>query len=350
MLPDVPKEAEARSPVVFGDAARAYAPLLEHVRDACIFVDDEMRVGFLNLVARADQQSVGVDPDKFPGNSLWDLLGYTTTTPARVAVEQAARERVPTHFTTRGTYGTYWIEVDVAPLQNGGCLIYYRDATFRSTAAEARAASESELRMTSERLRVLIDEAPLAVLVIDNDSHVLHWNPEAEKMFLWKASEVVGKKLPIIPDDEREGYERNLVFARRGGSLKAFPARRQRKDGVVLDVQVSSSPMRDRAGAITGAIVMISDVTSHRKLESQLRMAQKMEAVGLLAGGVAHDFNNLLTAIKGFASLLEVSVDDSDGAGEYLGEINKAADRRLRSRLSCSHSVAGSCSARSLWI
>ncbi|MDB4893216.1 MAG: sensor protein [Gemmatimonadetes bacterium] len=323
----VPNEDKPRSPVIFGEAAKALAPLLEHVRDACIFVDDEMRIGFLNLVARRDQESVGIDPDKFPGSSLWDLLGYTITTPARVAVEEAARDRVPTHFTTRGTHGAYWIEVDVSPMETGGCLIYYRDATFRSTAAEAKAESDSELRMTSERLRVLIDEAPLAVLVIDNDSRVLHWNPEAEKMFLWKAEEVVGKPLPLIPDDERESYDKNLEFARTGGSLKANPARRQRKDGVVLDVQVSSSPMRDRGGVVTGAIVMVSDVTAHRKLETQLRMAQKMEAVGLLAGGVAHDFNNLLTAIKGFTSLLQMTLDENDASAEFLGEINKAADR-----------------------
>ncbi len=323
----VPNEAEPRSPVIFGEAAKALAPLLEHVRDACIFVDDEMRVCFLNLVARRDQRAIGVDPDEFAGNSLWDLLGYSITTPARVAVEEAARERVPTHFTTRGSHGAYWVEVDVAPMEGGGCLIYYRDATFRSTAAEANAASESELRMTSERLRVLIDEAPLAVLVIDNDARVLHWNPEAEKMFLWTADEVVGKPLPLVPDDERESYDRSLEVARAGGSLKAKPARRQRKDGVILDVQVSSSPMRDRGGVVTGAIVMVSDVTANRKLETQLRMAQKMEAVGLLAGGVAHDFNNLLTAIKGFASLLQMTLEESDASTEFLGEINKAADR-----------------------
>jgi two-component system cell cycle sensor histidine kinase/response regulator CckA len=327
MLHDVPNEPEPRPPVIYGETARLLAPLLEHVRDACIFVDDEMRVGFLNLMARRDQEAVGIDPDKFPGKSLWELLGYSITTPARVAVDEATRERVPTHFTTRGTHGAYWVEVDVAPMDGGGSLIYYRDATFRSSAAEARAESENELRMTSERLRVLIDEAPLAVLVIDNDSRVLHWNPEAEKMFLWKAHDVVGKPLPTIPDDERASYDRNLELARRGSAFKALPARRQRKDGVILDVQVSSSPMRDRGGSVTGAIVMISDVTAHRKLETQLRMAQKMEAVGLLAGGVAHDFNNLLTAIKGFASLLQMTLDESDSATEFLGEINKAADR-----------------------
>ena len=241
-------------------------------------------------------------------------------------MEQAARDRKPTYFTTRGKHGAYWVEVDVVPLETG-CLLYYRDATFQSAAEGARAASESELRLTRDRVRALIDEGPLAVIVVDNESTVLHWNPAAEEMFQWTADEVVGKPLPSSPTRSVASFARNMAFAREGGSLKANPARRQRKDGVILDVQVSSSPMRDRDGAVIGAIVMVSDVTAHRKLEAQLRMAQKMEAVGLLAGGVAHDFNNLLTAIKGFTSLLQMTLDESDQSTEFLGEINKAADR-----------------------
>src|SRR5512141_286842 len=72
---------------------------------------------------------------------------------------------------------------------------------------------------------------------------------------------------------------------------------------------------------------MVADVSEHRKLEAQLRMAQKMEAVGLLAGGVAHDFNNLLTAIKGFSSLLQMTIAADEQALEFIGEISKAADR-----------------------
>ncbi|MEP6733705.1 MAG: PAS domain S-box protein [bacterium] len=326
MRPEASAKPERPGQVVHGETARALAPLLEHVRDGCIFVDYGMRVGFLNLTARRDMLARGADPDQFPGKSLWTLLDYPPHLSARLAVEQAARDRTPTHFTTRGSHGDYWVEVDVAPIDDG-CLLYYRDATFRSTAEEARVASESQLRLTTERLRVLLDEAPLAVIVIDNESHVLHWNPAAETMFQWTYNEIVGQKLPLIPDDERDAYERNLDSNLHGGSLRANPARHRRKDGVVLDVQVSSSPMRDDGGAVTGAIVMISDVTAHRKLEAQLRMAQKMEAVGLLAGGVAHDFNNLLTAIKGFTSLLQLSLEGNHQSAEFLGEIDKAADR-----------------------
>jgi PAS domain S-box-containing protein len=326
MLAEANNADSDRSPVTYGEAARVLAPLLEHVRDACIFVDYDMRVGFLNLAARRDQESAGADPAGFPGNSVWLMLGYTSDMPPRIAVEQAARHRHPTHFTTRGSYGEYWIEVDVVPIESG-CLLYYRDATHRSTTEVARVATESKLKLTSERLNTLIDNAPLAVIVVDNDACVEHWNAAAEQMFQWKADEVVGKPFNLVPEDEIESYERNLSFSRAGGSHRATPARRMRKDGVILDVQVSTSPMRDRHGAVDGTIVMIADVSEHRRLEMQLRMAQKMEAVGLLAGGVAHDFNNLLTAIKGFTSLLTTTLDDNSESAEFLGEINKAADR-----------------------
>src|SRR5260221_10766079 len=143
-------------------------------------------------------------------------------------------------------------------------------------------------------------------------------------MFQWKAAEVVGRPLPTVPSDETQSFEANALRTLRGQSLRAVPAPRRRKDGVVLDVQISATAMRNAQDAITGIVVMISDVTAHRKLEAQLRMAQKMEAVGMLAGGVSHNFNNLLTGIKGFPSLLQMSVSPEDKAAQLLGEVNNA--------------------------
>ena len=308
------------------DPAHALARAVEHLREGCIFVDFDMRVQFLNAAARRDVRARGDDPERYPGGELWELLQYAPDATTRLAVERAARDRVVTYFTTQGTYGPFWVEVDVIPLEEG-CLLYYRDATQRRVAEDARAASEMELRVTSERLRVWMGDAPLAVFVLDENSNVVVWNPAAEKMFQWTSAEVVGRPLPFVPEEERAGFEANLAIMRKGGALGAKPERRRRKDGAILDVQISSSPMRNQAGEVVGAIVMAMDVTSQRKLETQLRMAQKMEAVGLLAGGVAHDFNNLLTAIKGFSSLLQMTVEDDEQSQEFLGEINKAADR-----------------------
>ena len=318
-----PQPAATSDPCV---SLHQLARVFEHLRDGCIFVDTGMRVQFMNAAARRHTAARGEDPELYPGNDLWALLKYAPESSARQAVERSVRERVATYFTTKGTYGDYWVEVDVAPLEDG-TLLYYRDATSRCAAAGARVASDIELHATSERLRILMGDAPLAVFVLDEEAHVVHWNPAAERMFLWSAAEVLGKPLPFVPEEERAGFEANLAQMRDGGSLGAKPERRRRKDGVVLDIQMSSSPMRNQSGDVAGAIVMAMDVTAQRKLETQLRMAQKMEAVGLLAGGIAHDFNNLLTAIKGFSSLLEMTLSNDEQAAEFLGEIHKAADR-----------------------
>jgi PAS domain S-box-containing protein len=309
-----------------GTTAAALAPLLEHVRDGCIFVYYDLVIGFLNAAARREIIARVDDPDRFPGENFWDRLGYPAGFPARVAIEDAIAERRPVSLTTRAKFGPDWIEFDVTPLDDG-FLVYYRDATTRSAAEEARASSEAELRTTTEQLRVLIDEAPLAVIVVDNDQRVLLWNPAAEAMFQWKANEVVGQPLPTVPPEDEEDLAAMRARLRNGESVRAHPARRRRKDGTLIDVQVSNGILRDASGARIGIIGMVTDMTANRKLEAQLRMAQKMEAIGLLAGGVAHDFNNLLTAIKGFAELLKMSLEATDDSNEFLDEINKAADR-----------------------
>ncbi len=327
MVADLPSETDAHDEASADGAGIALAPLVEHLRDGCFFVSYGMRVIFLNAAARRDMAERGADPGGMRGANLWEIFGYDPETPARLAVERAARVREPTHFSTRGTHGPLWVEVDVAPLEFG-CLLYYRDATSRSAAAVQQTASRNEHQMTSERLRVFIDKAPLAVLVTDQDARIVLWNPAAESMFQYSAVEIVGQSLPTIPEDERAAFLAIRARVRAGETIRSHNTRRRRKDGVVIDVQLSSAPLRDGDGQIIGAISMISDVTAHRKLEAQLRMAQKMEAVGLLAGGVAHDFNNLLTAIKGFTSLLQVMLEESnDQATEFLDEINKAADR-----------------------
>ncbi len=100
-----------------------------------------------------------------------------------------------------------------------------------------------------------------------------------------------------------------------------------RKDGTTFPVEYISTPIRDDLGKVVGAVVTFRDITERKHLEEQLRRAQKMEAVGSLAGGVAHDFNNLLTGILGFSDLLLDQLGHAGPLREDVNEIKKAAER-----------------------
>jgi two-component system cell cycle sensor histidine kinase/response regulator CckA len=300
--------------------------LVEGLRDALALLDREWRITFLNARARLAIENVGLVPAEVLGRSVWEVFPSLEATSVRTEFDRVHEGAGPAHFEHHDALRGRWFEFD-AMLVDDLMAVYWRDVTSVRRAELARDASEAEMLATHRRLEELVAGAPLAIMVLDNDAKVIMWNATAEEMFQWKASEVLGKPLPTIPEDEAAAFETLQVRERGGESIRSLAARRQRKDGTVLDVQISTAPLRDRDDTVVGVIGMIADVSEQRRLEAQLRAAQKMEAVGLLAGGVAHDFNNLLTVIKGFASLIQMTIPPADESHEFVDEIVKAADR-----------------------
>jgi signal transduction histidine kinase/ActR/RegA family two-component response regulator len=101
----------------------------------------------------------------------------------------------------------------------------------------------------------------------------------------------------------------------------------RRKDGVLIEMHMTISPVLDSIGTITKFIAQMRDVTKERALEAQFRQSQKMESIGQLAGGVAHDFNNILTVIMGFAGVLLADRKPGDPSYDGLRQIEGAAHR-----------------------
>src|SRR5205823_5425681 len=114
---------------------------------------------------------------------------------------------------------------------------------------------------------------------------------------------------------------------RAGQATTGLETYRLRRDGSRVDVVLSTAPLCDPGGAVTGVLSIFGDLSARKALEEQLRQAQKMEAVGRLAGGVAHDFNNLLTVINGYSELGLASLAPGDPLREMLDQIWKAGDR-----------------------
>ena len=195
----------------------------------------------------------------------------------------------------------------------------------RSRTAELESANE-ELRQAKEVSEAVIQSSPLAIWAIDLEGKVQFWNPAAESIFGWAAEDVIGRSLPIVPQDQIEEYDEWVEDFRIGEVISGVERKRQRKDGKLIDVVIWTAPLRDAAGEIRGTIAIDSDVSQHKLLEEQFRQSQKLEAVGQLAGGVAHDFNNLLTIIQGYTEMIMIEAQDA-GLREYAQEIQYAATR-----------------------
>jgi two-component system, cell cycle sensor histidine kinase and response regulator CckA len=154
-------------------------------------------------------------------------------------------------------------------------------------------------------LAAIVESSQDAIYAKDLAGNVTSWNPAAEQIFGYTAAEIVGQpvRLLAVPGKESE-FADVLHRVSHGETIHQFETQRRAKNGKILDVSLTVSPLRDAHGSIVGLSSIARDVTDLHVVERQLRQAQKMEAVGQLAGGVAHDFNNLIMVVNSYAQMI----------------------------------------------
>ncbi len=220
-------------------------------------------------------------------------------------------------------------------MARGSGEIHYLARAFdqMAEALEQRTAEREDtaekLRASNETLQAVIEGSPLAIYALDQAGIVRMWNPAAERMFGWSAQEVLGQPHPTVPEGEEEDLRLTLMRHFQGETLIGREVRRRRKDGALIDVALSTAPLRDPSGQITAVLTLAADITERKTLEEQFRRAQKLEAVGQLAGGIAHDFNNLLTVIIGRSQLLLARGPVEDRIHRDVDLILKTATRAV---------------------
>jgi two-component system cell cycle sensor histidine kinase/response regulator CckA len=188
-----------------------------------------------------------------------------------------------------------------------------------------RKEAEEALLESEVKYRTLVENSLVGFYIIQNNLFRFV-NKMFCEIFGYTYGEVIDKISPIDsahPEDRRI-VEENINKRLKGEANNiGYAFRALKKDGEVINVKVlGSSTMYNGQPAITGTII---DITREKTLESQLRQAQKMEAIGTLAGGVAHDFNNILTALTGYGTLLQLKLDKGNPLRRYVDQILSAS-------------------------
>lgn len=219
------------------------------------------------------------------------------------------------------------------------CYIFFNAVPIRSDTGEIVAVIETLEDITDRKrieddLRTLsyaITQSPVSIVITSPQGLIEHVNPKFTEVTGYTEEEVVGRNPSVLKsgqtseDTYRELWD-NLLQGRewRGEFLN------KRKNGELYWEDALISPIKGPDGAITHYIGIKEEVTEKKRLEGQLRHAQKMEAVGQLSGGVAHDFNNILTAIIGYASILGFKLEGEGENKGFIDEIIRAAERGAR--------------------
>jgi two-component system cell cycle sensor histidine kinase/response regulator CckA len=191
----------------------------------------------------------------------------------------------------------------------------------------ANAATEQALRESEARFRALIENSHDITAILDAEGVMRYISPSVQRFFGYTSAEMVGvTSLDFVhPDDQQVLAD---VFLRAGadpGAPHTCEYRARHKDGSWRVVEAFALNLLDDP-AVRGIVITGSDITQRRALESRLVQAERLEAIGQLAGGVAHDFNNILLVIRGYGSVLRGSLEDSQQIDD-VEEIMKAADR-----------------------
>jgi len=139
-----------------------------------------------------------------------------------------------------------------------------------------RKQAEEALWDSNEKLTALFQSSPMAIITLDPDGNVTFWNPAAEKMFGWKEKEVIGRFLPFVPEGKKSEHHalRNRVLS--GEGFHNVEALRQKKDGSDIYISISTVPLKDSTGHISGIMSVTVDITERKKVEEALRKSQQI--------------------------------------------------------------------------
>jgi PAS domain S-box-containing protein len=298
----------------------------ENAADMIAVVDMEGKRLFNSL---SYQTVLGYSPEELQGTTAFDQIHVDDRDGVKKAAEEAQRLGVgkTLEYRLRHKNGTWLVLESTSSVilnakgQPEKLLIVNRNITERKRAEEALRRSEADFRS-------VVEDAPYGIYRASTTGRFLQMNPALQKMLGYTSAEELNRK-DLASDIFRHAaeYRRWTEFLTRAKEIKDIEMEWKRQDGTPITVRCSGRCINDEKGVPAYFEMFAEDVTEKRVLERQLRMSQKMEAIGRLSGGIAHDFNNHLGVIIGYSGVLRKALSANNALCEHAVEIEKAGQR-----------------------
>src|SRR5215468_7400126 len=357
------------------DLDSSIGDVLSLMPTAVFTCDVQGRITFYN--PRAEQlwgrkPFLNDDNEKFCGSfRLWSLAGAAIPreqTPMATALKTGSAVLNEEFIIERPDSSKINVRITIKTLHDKQGLTTGAIAVFQDT---------SYWKITEESRRwlgAIIESSDDAIISKNLDGIIMSWNKGAERIFGYQDDEVIGKPVTVLMPPERYNEEPTILAGiRQGERFDHYETVRKHKDGTLIDISLSISPIKEAGGRIIGASKIARDITQrkrmeaalsqvkdalaksneqleiqvrqrttdleranevlrremeeHQKLESQLWQAQKLESIGTLAGGIAHEFNNILNIIKGYALLIRQTPSIGESIAESLNVIDESVER-----------------------
>jgi PAS domain S-box-containing protein len=305
------------------------ADILESIRDVFFTVDRDWRVTYFN--PRAEER-FAILRTVIIGRSLWDALPEMASY-FYLRLKTVIDRREPITFVGYYPPLDIWFDVRGVPMAEGAAF-YFLDITERVTA-------ENAAREQERRLATIMDSVPHAIVTIDSSGLIQSFNQAAEAMFGWPIAEAIGRPATVLmPEGYRGRHQAGLLAYRRSGEGRVVgkgPVELEglRRDGTVFPISITLGEIGQ--GERRGFVGIIQDITDRQRaelersaMEYELHQAQKMEALGQIAGGMAHEFNNILVPMIGLTELAIEDVPEGGPQRRRLETVLAAAERARR--------------------
>ncbi len=321
LLEKEPLLEKERTAEALQESEKRYRRLFESAKDGILILDaDTGKVVDVNPFLL---QLLGYSYDAIYGQYIWELGVFKDIAASKDAFkalqdnEYIRYDDLPLETLDRRPIAVEFVSNVYLVDHSKVIQCNIRDITERK-----RAAAEHK------RLMAAIEQAGEAIVITDAQGIIQFVNPAFERTTGYSREEAIGRNHSILKSGQQdELFYRNLWDSISGGRTWEGHMVNKRKDGTLYTEEMTISPVRNDSGRIVNYVAVKRDITEHLRLTAQFQQAQKMEAVGLLAGGVAHDYNNMLGVILGYTELALNKVDPAQPLHADLEEIYKAAIR-----------------------